>query len=317
MACLSYAIVVKYQKRILLKRQKLHPEGPEFSKIAAGLWRMDQWGMSPQDTVAWIESALELGISTFDHADIYGLYTNEALFGQALKIDTSLRERMELVSKCDICLVCDERPENRINHYNTTPSHIISSVEQSLKHLKTDYLDLVLLHRPDPLMDADATANAFNTLMKDGKIQHIGVSNFSPSQFDLLQSRLNAPIVTNQVECSLHHITPIFDGTFDQAQEYRASPMFWSPFSGGKLFSGDDEQSRRIHSVLEPMRKKYSASTAQIALAWLMQLPCNGVPIMGTGKTDRLKEAAEATAIQLERQDWFSLLVASQGHPVP
>ena len=300
-----------------MKRQKLHPEGPDFSKIASGLWRLDQWGMSPQEIVAWIETSLELGITTFDHADIYGLYTNEALFGQALKIDPSLRNRMELVTKCDICLVCDERPHHRINHYNTTPSHIISSVEQSLKHLKTDYLDLVLLHRPDPLMDADATADAFNSLKRAGKINHVGVSNFTPSQVDLLQSSLDTPIVTNQVEFSLHHIAPIFDGTFDQAQEYRLSPMFWSPFSGGKLFSGDDEQSQRIHSVLKPMREKYSASTAQITLAWLMQLPCNGVPIMGTGKTERLKDAAEATAIELDRQDWFSLLVASQGHPVP
>lgn len=278
---------------------------------------MDQWQMSVQDTIAWVESALDLGITTFDHADIYGLYTNEALFGKALEIKPSLREKMELVSKCDICLACDERPEYRINHYNTSPGHIISSVEKSLTNLNTDYLDLILLHRPDPLMDADATAEAFNKLLKDGKIIHIGVSNFTPSQINLLQSRLDQPIVTNQVECSLHHLDPIFDGTLDQAQQHRASPMFWSPFAGGQLFSGDDEQSQRIHSALAPLREKYSTGTAQIALAWLMKLPCNGVPIMGTGKTGRLKEAAEATAMDLDRQDWFSLLVASQGHPVP
>lgn len=273
--------------------------------------------MAPQETVTWIESAIDLGITTFDHADIYGLYTNEERFGKALEIKPSLREKMELVSKCDICLVCDERPENRINHYNTTPRHIISSVEKSLTKLNTDYLDLMLLHRPDPLMDADATAGALNAMLKDGKIKHIGVSNFTPSQLNLLQSRLDQPIVTNQVECSLHHTAPIFDGTFDQAQQHRSSPMFWSPFSGGKLFSGEDEQSQRIHSALVPMREKYSANTAQIALAWLMKLPCNGLPVMGTGKTDRLKEAAEATAIELDRQDWFTLLVASQGNPVP
>lgn len=278
---------------------------------------MDQWGMTPQDTVSWIESALDLGITTFDHADIYGLYTNEARFGKALELKPSLRDQIELVSKCDICLVCDEWPDNRINHYNTSPDHVISSVENSLTNLGTDYLDLVLLHRPDPLMDASATADAFNTLIKEGKVKHVGVSNFLPSQVNLLQSRLDQPIVTNQVECSLHHLNPIFDGTFDQSQERRISPMFWSPFSGGRLFTGDDEQSQRIHSALTPMREKYSASSSQIALAWLMRLPCNGVPIMGTGKTDRLKEAAEATAIQLDRQDWFTLLVASQGHPVP
>ena len=278
---------------------------------------MDQWGHSPQDTVGWIESALDLGITTFDHADIYGMYTNEARFGEALAIDPSLRDKMELVSKCDICLVCDERPEYRINHYNTTPEHIITSIEKSLKNLRTDYLDLVLLHRPDPLMNADATADAFNKLVKDGKVNYVGVSNFTPSQIDLLQSRLERPLVTNQVECSLHHYTPLFDGTLDQAQKHRISPMFWSPFSGGKLFTGDDEQSHRIHAALAPLREKYSASTAQLALAWLMKLPCNGVPVMGTGKTERLREAAESVGLELERQDWFTLLVASQGHPVP
>jgi len=300
-----------------LNRQKLHAEGPEVSKIAAGLWRMDQWVHAPQDTVSWIESALELGITTFDHADIYGMYTNEARFGEALAIDPSLRQKMELVSKCDICLVCDERPEHRINHYNTTSGHIISSVEQSLKNLNTDYLDLVLLHRPDPLMNADEAAKAFNRLIDEGKVKYVGVSNFTPQQFDLLQSRLDRPLVTNQVECSLHHYRPLFDGTLDHTQKLRVSPMFWSPFTGGKLFTGDDEQSHRIHATLTPMREKYGSSTAQLALAWLLMLPCNGVPVMGTGKTERLQEAAEAVDLELERQDWFSLLVASQGHPVP
>ena len=298
-------------------RQKLHPNGPEFSKIAAGLWRLDQWGHSPQDTLSWIKSALDVGITTFDHADIYGMYTNEALFGEAIAIDPSIREKMELVSKCDICLVCDERPEYHINHYNTSPEHIISSVEQSLKNLQTDFLDLVLLHRPDPLMNADATAEAFNKLISDGKVNHVGISNFTPFQVELLQSRLDVPLVTNQVECSLHHYKPLFDGTLDQAQKLHMAPMFWSPFSGGRLFNGDDEQSHRIHSTLAPLREKYSASTSQIALAWLMKLPCNGLPVMGTGKTERLKEAALAVEIELDRQDWFSLLVASQGHPVP
>lgn len=278
---------------------------------------MDQWGMTPEETVSWIESCIGLGITTFDHSDIYGLYTNEARFGKALEIKPSLRDQIELVSKCDICLVCDERPDYYINHYNTSPNHIISSVEQSLKNLNTDFLDLVLLHRPDPLMDADATAEALTKLIEQGKVKHIGVSNFTPSQVDLLQSRLYHPIVTNQVECSLHHLDPIFDGTFDQAQENQTVPMFWSPYSGGKLFTGVDEQSLRILRTIDSLKEKYEASIPQIALAWLFRLPCNGVPILGTGKIERLKEAADSISIELERQDWFKLLVASQGHPVP
>jgi len=278
---------------------------------------MDQWGLNSHETVNWIESCLELGITTFDHADIYGLYTNEARFGEALKIKPSLREKMELVSKCDVCLVCDERPENRINHYNTEPGHIKKSVEQSLMNLNTDYLDIVLLHRPDPLMDADATAGAIRELKDEGKINHLGVSNFTPSQVDLLQSRLDFPIVTNQVECSLLHLAPIFDGTLDQAQTYRTSPMFWSPYAGGEIFKSGDERVHRVRQAIEPMTHKYSASLAQIALAWLLALPSKPLPVLGTGKIERLKEAAEAIDIKLERQDWFALLVASQGHPVP
>lgn len=278
---------------------------------------MDFWGQSPQETLSWIKSCLDIGITTFDHADIYGMYTNEARFGEALKLEPLLRQKIEIVSKCGVCLVSDNRPENRINHYNTTPAHIITSVENSLRNLNTDHLDLLLLHRPDPLMNADATAEALTKLVHEGKINHIGVSNFTPSQVDLLQSRLDLPLVTNQVECSLHHIDPIFDGTFDQAQMNRTSPMLWSPFSGGALFTRDDEQSHRIRSAIEPMQQKYSASLSQIALAWLMALPCNPQPVTGTGKIDRIREAADTFRIKLERQDWFTLLVASQGHPVP
>lgn len=260
---------------------------------------------------------MEAGITTFDHADVYGLYTNEARFGKALAESPSLREQMELVTKCDVCLVCDERAGNRINHYNTEPEYIIHSVEQSLKNLQVENIDVVLIHRPDPLMDADATAEAFTKLIDQGKINHMGVSNFTPSQFDLLQSRLDFPIVTNQVECSLHHLEPIFDGTLDQAQQNKISPMFWSPFAGGNLFSATSQRDQRIKEAMVPLKEKYDASEAQLALAWLLALPSHPVPVLGSGKPERLKEAAASVSIELERQDWFTLLVASQGHPVP
>lgn len=278
---------------------------------------MDSWEQSPGETLHWIKTCLELGITTFDHADIYGLYTNEARFGEALKLDPSVRENLELVTKCDICLVCEKKPENSVNHYNTSPDHIIASVEESLKNLSTDYLDLVLLHRPDPLMNADDVAGAFMQLLDEEKIRHVGVSNFTPSQFDLLQSRLDVPLVTNQVECSLYHTDPIFDGTFDQAQKYRFSPMLWSPYAGGAFFTGKDDKFHRLRKAMEPLKTKYEASAAQIALAWLMALPSNPLPVLGTGRTERLGEAADAQLIELERQDWFTLLIASQGHPVP
>lgn len=300
-----------------MRRQKLHPSGPEFSALSAGLWRMDAWNFDTSQTIGWIESCLEAGITTFDHADIYGLYTNEARFGKALAEKPSLRDQMELVTKCGVALVCERRPENRVNHYDTSAKYIIDSVEESLKNLQTEILDLVLIHRPDPLMDADSTAKTFMELIDQGKIRHVGVSNFTPSQFDLLQSRLDVPIVTNQVECSLHHLDPIFDGTLDQAQQKMISPMFWSPFSGGSLFQSANERDMRIKEAMEPLKDKYGASEAQLALAWLMALPSRPVPVLGSGKTERLTEAAAAVSIELERQDWFTLLIASQGHPVP
>jgi predicted oxidoreductase len=298
-------------------RLQLHPQGPEFSKISAGFWRLNEWDFNTSDLIKFIETALEHGITTFDHADIYGAYGNEKLFGKALKEHPALRDKMELVTKCGICLTTENRPEHTIQHYNTTAAHIRSSVERSLKNLSTDVIDLVLIHRPDPLMDASEMAVVFTQLIDEGKIKHAGVSNFTPSQFEMFQSKLGQPLVTNQVECSLLHLDPIYDGTFDQAQRLNASPMIWSPFAGGKLFTGDDERSTRVQAVCSALAQKYNADIDQIALAWLMKLPSNPQPVIGTGKINRLVRAAKAVDIKLERQDWFRLLKASQGHPVP
>lgn len=298
-------------------RLQIHPEGPEFSTLAAGFWRMNEWGMTLSQKTAFVEKCLEYGITTFDHADIYGTYGNESLFGEILKNKPSLREKMELVSKCGICLAGAARPGHAIQHYNTTSGHIRRSVENSLKNLNTDYLDLVLIHRPDPLMDASETADSFMALKEEGKIKHAGVSNFTPSQFELLQNKLAVPLVTNQVECSLLRTKPIYDGTFDQAQRMSSSPMLWSPFGGGDLFRGETEQSQRVLAACKELSPKYGgASVAQLALAWLIRLPCRPLPVLGTGKTERIAEAAEAVSIKLERQDWFILLEASRGHGV-
>lgn len=300
-------------------KNQLHPNGPVFSKLSAGFWRLDEWNFSTSDLIRFIEEALELGITTFDHADIYGSYENETLFGRALKERPDLREKMELVTKCGICIKTAGRPQHQIQHYNTTGKHIRESVERSLKNLQTDYLDLVLIHRPDPLMEATEMADCFMKLIEEGKIKHTGVSNFTTAQFAMFQSKLDVPLVTNQVECSLLHTAPIYDGTFDQAQEFGFSPMIWSPFGGGGLFEKDtnDEQLKRVQAACTELSDKYDASADQIALAWLLMLPCKPQPVLGTGKINRLKKAAAALHINLERQDWYKLLEASNGHPVP
>ena len=297
-------------------RIKIHPQGPEFSKISVGLWRLNEWEMNTSGIIDYIEKCLESGITTFDHADIYGNYGNEEQFGKALKERPDIREKMEIATKCNICLTTPNRPEHSIQHYNTTSEHITFSVESSLKKLNTDYLDLVMIHRPDPLMDASETADCFLELVSQGKIKHVGVSNFTPSQFDLLQSKLDVPIVTNQVECSLLHVEPIYDGTFDQAQKLNTSPMIWSPFAGGRLFHEESEQAHRVRHICHQLSEKYDAEIDQIALAWLFKLPSNPIPVLGTGNTDRIKSAVKSCSIDLERQDWFKLLEASRGHGV-
>lgn len=300
-----------------MKRIKLHKSGTDFSRIALGFWRLHEWDMSKSELLGYVEKAIELGVTTFDHADIYGSYGNEELFGMVLKEKPDLREKMEIVSKCGICLISENRPENRVQHYNTTTQYIRMSVERSLQKLNTDYLDLILIHRPDPLMDAEEMAEIFSILVEEEKVKHVGVSNFTPSQFDLFQSKLDIPLITNQVECSLLHLEPIYDGTFDQAQQLNRSPMIWSPFAGGTLFTDQKDRIRQVRNMCEELSAKYGATIDQIALAWLLQLPCNPQAVIGTGKVDRLESATHTFNVNLERQDWYRLLEAANGYPVP
>lgn len=302
---------------MVTKRLKLHKSGPNFSRISLGLWRLHEWDMNITELTTYVEKAIELGITTFDHADIYGSYGNEELFGELLKQNPELREKIEIVSKCGICLISDNRPENRIQHYNTTSEYIRMSVERSLKKLQTDYLDLILIHRPDPLMNTTEMADIFSLLLEEEKVKHVGVSNFTPSQFDLFQSKMDIPLVTNQVECSLLHLDPIYDGTFDQAQKLNRSPMIWSPFAGGRIFTDHREHAQKMRNMCEDLAAKYSASVDQIALSWLFELPCNPQAVIGTGRSDRMKSAVKAMNVSLERQDWYRLLEAANGHPVP
>ena len=221
----------------MVQRITIAPQGPEFSRFVMGYWRLMDWNMSARQLVSFIEEHLDLGVTTVDHADIYGGYQCEAAFGEALKLAPHLRERMEIVSKCGIATTA--REENVIGHYITDRDHIIKSAEQSLINLATDHLDLLLIHRPDPLMDADEVADAFKHLHQSGKVRHFGVSNFTPAQFALLQSRLPFTLATNQVEISPVHQPLLLDGTLDQLQQLRVRPMAWSCLGGGRLFNDE------------------------------------------------------------------------------
>jgi predicted oxidoreductase len=301
-----------------MQRISISPEGPEFSRVALGLWRLNDWNMNTGELIRFIQKALETGITTFDHADIYGLYTVEEIFGKALKEQPGLRAKMEIVTKCGIKLVSESRPENTFHAYDTSRDQIIKSAELSLKNLSTDFLDVLLIHRPDPLMDADEVAEAFSHLRKSGKVRHFGVSNFTPFQFDLLQSRLDFPLVTNQVEISVLHMDAMHDGTLDQCQQLRISPMAWSPLGGGTLFSGSDLRGQRVRSELQKIAGEHDGvGIGELALAWLLKHPSGIIPVLGTGNPDRVRSAAAALEIELSRDQWFSIWSASTGHEVP
>lgn len=299
-------------------RLQLSPSGPEVSRFVSGMMNLSQWQLSPRQRLDWLHACLDLGITTFDHADIYGSYTCEEQFGAALRLEPALRTRMEIVSKCGIKLLSANRPQHALKSYDTGREHIVASVNNSLQKLHTDYLDVLLIHRPDPLLDADAVAEAFGQLKQAGKVRFFGVSNFRPWHFDLLASRLDFPLVTNQVELSVLQMDVLHDGTLDQCQQHRLAPMIWSPFGGGRLFRGDDEQARRVRATLARIGDELGgAGPDQVALAWLLRHPSRPVPILGTGKLERLETAVQAAALTLSREQWFALWQASAGHEVP
>ena len=289
-------------------------DGLELSRVIAGMWRMSEWDMSVQQRIAFIEECLALGVSSFDHADIYGNYGVEGLFGEALRAQPSLRGRMEIVSKCGIKLVSPARPLHTIQHYDTSLEHIVASCEQSLRQLNTDYLDLLLIHRPDPLMNFDEVAEAFTRLQKAGKVRHVGVSNFMRHQFESLNRRV--PLATNQVEFSPLFTAPMFDETFDGLQDLGVAPMIWSPLGGGRLFSAQDAQTARLRATIQEVADRLNQSFVSVVFAWIMALPSRPMPLTGSGKIASIAAAVSATGFTLARSDWFAILRAARGHEV-
>jgi len=300
-------------------RIRLSQNGPEVSRFAYGTWRLmrDTDGHDPARVANKIAACLDLGITTFDLAEVYGSYLCEAVFGEGLARHKGPRDRIEIITKCGISTTSPQRPNTRIPHYDLSDRTIVTSAEQSLRYLNTDYLDLLLIHRPSPMMNPDETAAALSGLRKSGKIRHAGVSNFSQVQFDLLQSRLDFPLVTNQIELSLMQSAPLFDGAVEHLMKHRATPMAWSPTAGGKLFTSEDERAVRIRAALEALAPKYETSAEALAYAWLLAHPSRMQVVLGTNKLERVRVAQGALKIQLDLQDWFILLKASTGKDVP
>lgn len=292
-----------------MRKLRIHPQGPTLSRLAVGVWRWHT--LQPNQIEELINTSLEAGVTTFDHADIYGNYSCEEVFGAALKAQPALRDQMEIVTKCGIKLLSDKRPDHKIKHYDTSKEHIIWSVENSLKMLGTDRIDLLLLHRPDPLLNPIEVVEAFATLKKQGKVLHFGVSNFTSSQFEMLQAFLSFPLVTNQIELSLFNNNSFFDGTTDTLMKHQVSPMAWSPLGGGKHFENE-----MVMNSLTVLANDYSCSVTQLLLAWLLKHPSAVLPILGTTQTARIKEGLKSVNVELDKQRWFEMLKIVRGKDV-
>ena len=296
----------------------LHPSVPPLSRIVYGAWRLaDGADSSPQAVLAKIHACLDQGITSIDHADIYGDYRCEALFGDALRAEPGLRGRLQHISKCDIMLLSSQFPDRRVKHYDTTPAHIRASVQRSLQRLHIERLDMLLLHRPDPLMDADATGACLDALVDSGEVAAIGVSNFPPHDWQLLQSRMRHPLVTNQIELSLAARGPFTDGQLAFAQQHRIRPMAWSPLGGGALMTGASDAGARVLPALRRIADQQGVGAEAVALAWLLAHPAGILPVVGTQRLDRIARLAEAWRTVIDRETWFELWTLAAGQEVP
>lgn len=283
-----------------------------------GTWRLLDTQPTAQEINRRLHVCLDLGITTMDTAEIYGLYEVEEMLGAALALSPGLRDKLEIVTKAGIYVPCPQHPERRTAHYNATSQRLIQSLDKSLRLLGTDRVELFLVHRPDWLTRADDTASGLNLLLRSGKIRSAGVSNYSASQFDLLNAQMEQPLVTNQIEFHLLHLEPITDGTLHQCEKLGVLPMAWSPLAGGRLFDPSHPAAPRLAAAAKTMSSRYhDATLEQLAYAWIMAHPSRPLPVIGTNKLERIQSAAKADDIVLEREDWYALWEAAQGRKIP
>ena len=285
-----------------------------LSPIIAGAMNWGIWdkNLNTKEMDNIIHLCLENKITTFDHADIYGDYTTEIDFGKALVSSKIDRTKIQLISKCGIQMVTKNR-NNSIKHYEYSKDYIIWSVENSLKNLATDYLDVLLLHRPSPLMQADEIAEAVTQLKTDGKIVDFGLSNFTASQTELIRQKTEVSF--NQIQFSATHHEAMLDGSLDYMQTNGIRPMSWNPL--GSVFREDNEQTRRMKKLLAQLVAKYGVGSDTILLSWILQHPAQVIPIAGTVNVARIQALMKATELPLEKEDWFAIWSGSMGKNVP
>lgn len=290
-----------------------------FSKLIQGFWRAKDWNWTAQELNRYINELHDRGITTMDHADIYGNYSCEGIFGEALKLSPQLREQLEIVSKCGIVLPTDRITNADGHRYDHSSQHIKRSVERSLQELNVEYLDSLLIHRPSPLMDPEEITDALKVLVTEGKVKSFGVSNFNKSQYDLINRSLvcdKLHITVNQLEVSPYTLDALDDGIINHMFKDDVKIMAWSPMAGGKLFDPKDERSQRIMTVITPLTEKYNVSTNSIIVAWLNKHPASIMPVLGTHNINRIDEAIDGFGLTLTDQEWFDIYTASLGHDI-
>jgi predicted oxidoreductase len=290
----------------------------EVSRIVLGMWRLLDWNKTDQELFSFIQESIETGVSTFDHADIYGNHECEAAFGKVMKNESALRDQIQLVTKCGIKLNTNKFPERKVKYYDYSASYIVSQVEQSLKNLQTDYIDVLLLHRPSPFFNPEEVAKAFDQLKSSGKVLHFGVSNFLPLQLESLQAYVEEPLVTNQIEISAYSLEHFENQNLDYLISKKILPMAWSPLAGGELLTPKTEKGTRLLQAVKIVAKELGVyQTEQILYQWLLMHPSSIIPILGTGKIERIKTAVDSLNIQMSLEQWFQIYIASTGKELP
>ena len=284
-----------------------------FSQIIYGMWRLaDGQNKDVKSVSNKINLCLDQGITTFDQADIYGDYSAESLFGLALKENKSLRNKIEIVTKCGIVAPCGKYADVPVKYYDTSKDHIDASVDASLKNMNIDYIDMLLIHRPDPFMDHNETGQALDKLIKSGKIGAVGVSNFKPYDWELLQSNMVNKLQTNQIELSLQSIDAFSNGDISFHQKNATPIMAWSPLGGGKLMT----ENTKLTNKMDHIGSHYNVDRSAVAISFLLSHPANIIPVMGTNNADRISRISDALKIKMDRVTWFELYTAALGREV-
>jgi len=296
-----------------MERIELSP-ALSLSRLVYGMWRLgDDEDTSPGHVQAKIETCLEHGITTMDQADIYGAYGAEEILGNCLRDAPHLRAEIEIVTKCDIVAPMGRHSGARVKYYDTSREHIEASVDLSLSLMNIEQIDLLLIHRPDPFMDHRETGAVLDALVASGKVKSVGVSNFRPWDWDLLQSAMTTKLATNQIEMSVLAHDPFTNGDLAFLQQRGISPMAWSPLGGGALF-GDGHPD--VREVLTKIAAQQNVDIAAVAIAWLLAHPAKIVPVLGTNRLERIAQSAAATTVEIDRQTWFEIYTAALGHEV-